>query len=334
MKLRKRLLAGFMALSTLFISACNNQTGNNTVETTDPNKISFVLDWTPNTNHTGVYVALAKGYYEEEGLQVEIIQPPEDGADSAVGSGQAQFGVSFQENLGTALASEQPLPITAVAAIIDHNTSGIISLVEKNIQTFKDLEGKKYATWGLPVEQAILKYAVEESGGDFSKVELVPHSGADAISLLNSGVDAVWVFEAWDNVKADLENVNYNYIPFVEASSVLDYYTPIIIGNDEFIKNHNEQAEAFMRATEKGYNFAINNPEEAAKILLEAVPELDADLVNESQATLALYYKAEKDNWGTIDEQRWETFYDFMYGNNLIDKELGTKGFTNDLLGK
>lgn len=333
MKLRKRLLAGVMAVSMIFITACNNQTSNNVVET-DPNKISFVLDWTPNTNHTGVYVALTKGYYEEEGLDVQIIQPPEDGAEAAVGSGQAQFGVSFQENLGIALASEQPLPITAVATIIDHNTSGIISLVDKNIQTFKDLEGKKYATWGLPVEQAILKYAVEESGGDFSKVEMVPHSGADAISLLNSGVDAVWVYEAWDNIKADLENVQYNYIPFVEASSVLDFYTPIIIANDDYIKNNHEKVEAFMRATEKGYNYAINNPEEAAFMLLQAVPELDEELVNESQATLALYYKAEKENWGTIDEQRWETFFDFMYGNNLIDKELGTKGFTNEFLGK
>lgn len=333
MKLRKRLLAGVMAVSMIFITACNNQTGNNVVET-DPNKISFVLDWTPNTNHTGIYVALTKGYYDEEGLNVQIIQPPEDGAEAAVGSGQAQFGVSFQENLGIALASEQPLPITAVATIIDHNTSGIISLADKNIQTFKDLEGKKYATWGLPVEQAILKYAVEESGGDFSKVEMVPHSGADAISLLNSGVDAVWVYEAWDNVKADLENVNYNYIPFVEASSVLDFYTPIIIANDDYIKNNHEKVEAFMRATEKGYNYAINNPEEAAFMLLQAVPELDEELVNESQATLALYYKAEKENWGTIDEQRWETFFDFMYGNNLIDKELGTKGFTNEFLGK
>ena len=163
---------------------------------------------------------------------------------------------------------------------------------------------------------------------------MVPHSGADAISLLNSGVDAVWVYEAWDNIKADLENVSYNYIPFVDASTVLDYYTPVIIANDEYIKNNYAQTEAFIRATEKGYNFAINNPEEAAQILVKAVPELDADLVNESQAILALYYRAEKENWGTIDEQRWETFFDFMYGNNLIDKEIGTKGFTNEFLGK
>lgn len=336
MKLTKKILSISLALSMLFLSACNksDSTLNKTISNQDPNKISFVLDWTPNTNHTGIYVAIEKGYYAEEGLEVNIIQPQEDGAESTVASGQAQFGVSFQENLAIALSNENPLPITAVATIIDHNTSGIISLAEKNIQSFKDLEGKKYATFGLPVEQAILKYAVEQSGGDFSKVELVPHSGADAISLLNSGVDAVWVYEAWDNIMADLQGVNYNFIPFVEASSVLDFYTPIIIANDDFIKNNNAQAEAFMRATEKGYNFAINNPEEAGQILLKSVPELNPELVNESQTTLALYYTAEKESWGTIDEQRWETFFNFMYGNNLIPIELGTKGFTNEFLGK
>lgn len=340
--MKKKFFAGAMAL-LIGVSAAGCGAQKKTQEimggdgtgagSSKSGKVSFVLDWTPNTNHTGVYVALANGYYEEEGLEVEIIQPPEDGAIAAVGSGQAQLGVSFQENLGEVLASDSPAPVTAVATIIEHNTSGIISLRDKDIESFKALEGHKYATWGLPVEQAILKFAVESEGGDFGKVEMVPHSGADAVSLLKTGqVDAVWVYEAWDNVLADLDGLLYNFIPFVQANSVLDFFTPIIIANDDFLANDPETAKAFMRATAKGYEFAIANPKEAAEILLAAVPELDRALVEESQQILSAYYKAEKEHWGPIDVVRWEAFYDFMYAQELIDKHISSKGFTNDFL--
>ena len=102
--------------------------------------ITFVLDWTPNTNHTGIYVADKLGYFKEAGIQIDIQQPPEDGATALVATGKAQFGVDFQDYLAPAYVSD--LPVTAVAALIQHNTSGIISLKEKGIQSPKDLEGK------------------------------------------------------------------------------------------------------------------------------------------------------------------------------------------------
>lgn len=90
-------------------------------------KVTLVLDWTPNTNHTGFYVAQEKGYFKDAGLEVEIVQPPEDGASALVASGKAQFGIDFQDSIAPAFAGEDPLPVTAVAALIQHNTSGVIS---------------------------------------------------------------------------------------------------------------------------------------------------------------------------------------------------------------
>ena len=86
-------------------------------------KITFCLDWTPNTNHTGLYVAQAKGYYEEAGLDVEIVQPPENGAALMCAAGQAQFAIEAQDTMAASLALDEPLGITAVAGIIQHNTS-------------------------------------------------------------------------------------------------------------------------------------------------------------------------------------------------------------------
>ncbi|MCL2271154.1 MAG: ABC transporter substrate-binding protein, partial [Treponema sp.] len=95
----------------------------------DANLVRLVLDWTPNTNHTGLYVALEKGWFAEEGLSVQIIQPPEDGALALLGSGNVEFAIDFQETMGPAIAkARDALPIQAVAAIISHNTSGIMSL--------------------------------------------------------------------------------------------------------------------------------------------------------------------------------------------------------------
>ncbi|MDD3796725.1 MAG: ABC transporter substrate-binding protein, partial [Lachnospiraceae bacterium] len=175
--MKKRLfavcMAGAMAVSTL--GAGGNvfaaETEAAAAGTEDLTDITFVLDWTPNTNHTGLYVAEAKGYFADAGLNVEIVQPPEDGAEVLVAAGKAQFGVSFQDSMAPAIVGDAALPITAVAALIQHNTSGIISRAGEGMDRPKGLEGKKYATWDMEVEKAMMKNVVEADGGDFSKVE-------------------------------------------------------------------------------------------------------------------------------------------------------------------
>jgi len=336
MKLNKKITSFILAASMIVgLTACSGGTEENTdTDNGELQKLTFVLDWTPNTNHTGIYAALENGYYKEAGLDVEIIQPPEDGALGAVGTGNAQFGVDFQESLATALTAEQPIPVTAVAAIIDHNTSGIISMKEKGIDSFDKLEGKTYATWDMPAEQAIIRQVMTDSGAAYENLKMVPNSGADALSLMQTDVDAVWVYEGWDVMMAELAGLDYNYIAFSDQSPVLDFYTPIIVANNEFLATNPDTAKAFMEATAKGYEFAVENPKEAAAILVKQVPELSLDLVEKSQVFLAQQYKAEKTSWGTIDEARWSAFYDWMYDQKLIPSELGNKGFTNEFLPK
>ena len=115
--------------------------------------VTVVLDWTPNTNHTGIYVALANGYFQEAGLDVQVVQPPEDGAVTLVASGKAQFGVSFQDSLAPAFAGDSPMPVTAVAAIIQHNTSGIVSRAGEGMDTPRGLDH-------LDVQTGFLKIAI------------------------------------------------------------------------------------------------------------------------------------------------------------------------------
>ena len=297
-------------------------------------KVTFVLDWTPNTNHTGLYVAQEKGFFEEAGLDVEIVQPPEDGAVVLVASGKAQFGVSFQDSLAAALSGDDALPVTAVASVIQHNTSGIISRAGEGMDTPKGLENHSYATWNGSIELATLQEVVEADGGDFSQVQLIPSTVTDEVSALKTNsVDSIWIFYGWAGVKTELEELDTDYFAFADIDPVFDYYTPVIISGNSFLEENPDTAKAFLSAVSKGYEFAIQNPEEAADILCAAAPELDKELVLASQQYLADQYKADAPYWGHIDAKRWNNFYKWVNNKHLLETEVPLNaGFTNDYL--
>lgn len=326
----KKICALLLAVVMTFsLTACGNKETDTSLE-----KVTFVLDWTPNTNHTGIYVADALGYFEEAGIEVEIQQPPEDGASVLVASGRADFGVGFQDSMAAAISGDNALPITAVAAIIQHNTSGIISNVGNGMDVPKGLEGHSYATWNGAIELATLEAVVEADGGDFSKVELIPSTVTDEVSALKTNsVDSIWIFYGWAGVKTELEGLATDYFEFADIDPVFDYYTPVLIANNEFLADKPETAKAFLAAVSKGYEYAIENPEEAAKILCEAAPELDEELVVASQKYLAKEYKAEASRWGEIDANRWNAFYKWVNDNKLTEDEVPLDtAFSNDYL--
>ena len=226
----KKIIALLLALTLAAALSCSfAESGNLT-------KITFCLDWTPNTNHTGVYAAQALGYYREAGLDVEIVQPPENGALLMCAAGQAQFAVDAQDTMAASLDLEQPLGITSVAALIQHNTSGILSRAEDGITSAKGLENRVYATWDSPIELAMLRYCMEKEGADFSKLKLIPNNVTDEPAALAAHqIDAVWIFYGWSGVNAELSDVKCGYWDFASLSSDLDYYTPVILANNDFL---------------------------------------------------------------------------------------------------
>lgn len=333
---RAFVTGGSLAATSLALAGCGGQQGGEPSDTTGPTdytKLTFCLDWAPNTNHTGIYVADAKGYYADEGLEVRIVQPAEDGAEAMVGMGQAELGVSFQDCIAGALCSGND-GLTAVAAIIQHNTSGVMSRAADGITRPAAMEGHTYATWELPIEQAMLKQVVEKDGGDFAKVKLVPNAVDDEVSALKANMfDAVWVYEGWAVQNAALQQFPVNYFSFISIDDVFDYYSPVIAANVEYAQSNPETIKAFLRAVKKGYEFSMDNPEEAAAILCEAVPELDAALVEQSQVYLAGQYQADAKSWGEIDGERWAAFFGWLNDNGLTEEPLDVNaGWTSEYL--
>lgn len=326
----KKILILILTLSlVLALTACGVES--------EPAEITFALDWTPNTNHTGIYVAEALGYFEEAGLKVTVVQPSEDSTEMLVASGNAQFGVSFQDTMAPALIGDSPLPITAVAAVIQHNTSGIVSRAGEGLDHPAGMEGHTYATWDLDVEKATLRRVIEADGGDFDKVQLIPSNVTDEVTALSTkSVDSIWIFYGWAGVACEVAGLDIDYFAFADIDPVFDYYTPVLIANNDYLSRHPEEAKAFLDACRRGYEYAIAHPEEAAEILMEAVPELRANeqLVIESQKYLAGEYKAEVEKWGYIDPARWDAFYSWLNENGLVESPLAAgAGFTNDYLG-
>ena len=297
-------------------------------------KITFCLDYTPNTNHTGIYVAQAKGYFKDEGLTVKVVQPADGTAEAMIGSGQAQMGVSYQDYIANALSSKNPVAIEAVAAIIQHNTSGIMSRKADGITSAKKMEGHTYATWSMPVEQATIKQVMESDGGDFDKLKMVPYEVDDEVAGLKANMfDCVWVYEGWAVQNAKVQHYDVNYFSFVSMDKVFDFYTPVIAANDDFAKKYPDVVKAFVRAAKRGYEYAIKHPKAAGDILLDAAPELSADLVQASAKYLADQYQADAKSWGVIDKSRWNAYFEWLNDKNLVENKLDVNsGWTMDYL--
>lgn len=297
-------------------------------------KVTFMLDYTPNTNHSGIYLAKEKGWYRDAGIEIDIIQPAATGIEQAVAAGRAQFAVSFQENVIPARA--QGVPVVSVAAVIQHNTSSLLSLAADNIKRPRDLEGKTYGGYGGPLETALVKKLVSCDGGNPEKVKFVELGEVDYLVGMEQGrFDFAWIFDGWDGVRiTEITKQDVNVLRFIDyAACIPDWYTPIIITSEKVLKEDGDLARRFMAATARGYEYAIDHPSEAADALLKNAPETDATLARASAAYLASRYADKGSKWGRQDERTWVRFENFLREAKLTDKPVDvSQAFTNDLL--
>lgn len=306
---------------------------NNAAPQAQLKKVSVVLDWTPNTNHTGLYVAKEKGFFKEQGLDVDIIMPPKEGADQLVASGKADFGVSYQESITQ--ARTQGVPLVSVAAIIQHNTSGFASPVAKNIKSPKDFEGKTYGGWGSPVEKEMIKSLMDEQKANVDKVKIVNTGDTDFFTAVKRDIDFAWIYYAWTGVEAEMRGEKLNMLYLTDYSKKLDYYTPLLATSESKIAKDPDTVKAFVAAAAKGYEFAIKNPDEAGQILSKSVPDLDKELVKRSQQWLSPKYQDDAPRWGVQKQEIWDNYATWMFDHGLLEKKLdSSKAFTNEFLPK
>lgn len=334
---KTKLLKAVCALAmTAAMTGCGS--GESEPETSGLVDVKLMLDYTPNTNHTGIYVAQEQGLYKDAGLNVEIIEPGDNATTSMVAAGKADFGISYQEDVTYALTSEDPLPIKTIAAVVQHNTSGFVALESMGIESVKDFEGKTYAGWGAPSEEAVIHAVMNEAGADFDKLTIVGADGSGIAGLSDetgpNKVNLGWEFYGWAVIQAMQAGYDVKYIPLNELDKRLDYYTPVIITNDDMIANDPDTVKKFMEATKKGYEYAIEHPEEAAKILHDkALPDTDLSFLEASQEYLSQEYAKDAPSWGVMKDSVWNDYTDFMYECGLIDHKIEASAqYTNEFV--
>jgi len=323
------LLLGAIPFAVL---ACGDDSGGNR----DLKKVTLMLDWTPNTHHSGIYAAKAKGYFKDAGLDVQIVEPAAGGVEQVVANGSADFGISIQEAVIPARA--EGVPIVSIGAIRQHNGSSLMSLASENIKRPKDLEGKTYGGFGGALETALIKKLVSCDGGDPSKVKFVEVGNIDYLAGMEQNrFDFVWVFESWDVIRArEVENKPVSSLLFSDyLQCIPDWYTPLFITSEKMLKDNPETVRKFMSAVSRGYEFAMQNPAEAASILETAAPENDERLVTKSSQYMTTHFVDRGRQWGFQDQDTWAKFEQFLRDSGLTTKQIDVKAaYTNDYLPK
>lgn len=343
-RLRRRpslrlVAAALLAVTALILAACggddddgatgDDATGNGAADALRP--VTLMLNWTPNAHHLGIYAAEQQGWYEEAGLDVEIVEPAGEGVDPAVATGRADFGISVAESVLP--AREAGLPVVSVATILPSNDSSLMALAEDGIERPRDLEGTTYGGFGGALETELISTLVSCDGGDPDSITFVEIGNVDYLAGMEQDrYDFVWVFSGWDGLRAtEVEGVDITEIRFADhLDCIPDWYTPLIVTSEEILADDPGLVEAFLEATARGYDLAVDDPQAAADLLLAAAPELDEDLVRESADYYGPRFTAEGQPWGVQSDEIWEEFGAFVLQAGLLDEAIDTSAAFTD----
>ncbi len=296
-------------------------------------EITVVLDWTTNTKYSGLYVAMKKGYFEKEGLDISVVEPPEDGATGMVASGEAEFGIAYQNELAENFSSDNQLPVAAVATLLQHNQTGFISLARYEINTPANIPDHTVAYSGDIIEQTVIRTLIEQSGGDFSRVKMEETYVDDVAETMGFGLQVVPGDYGWDGIACERQGLDINFMAWRDLNETFDYYGPLLIANTEFLTKQPDMARAFLSAVKQGYQDAVMDPAEAARILLEQEPDLDQGLVESSQRYMSQQYIADSMEFGVIDAERWNRYYNWINAMGFYQTPIPEGvGFTNEFL--
>ena len=302
------LIFGFISLG--FISACG---GSNSEEST----ISIQLDWTPNTNHVGIYIALANGWYEEEGINVEIVPYSDANPDVVVANGLADIGISFPPNLIFSRAAG--LDLISIAAVLQSNPTELAVLESSDILRPRDFDGRIYAGFGLPFEESRIKAVIRADGGQ-GEFTVVTLSTFAYEALYNERADFTEIFTTWEGIEAELRGVKLRTFRFNDFG-VPDFPGVILIAQQSTVSERSDVLRRFLEVTRRGYEFAANQPEEATRIFIAYVGEdvfPEAELVRLSNIMLADVFVDTNGSWGLQDAKVWDAYATWMVAQGIL----------------
>jgi ABC-type nitrate/sulfonate/bicarbonate transport system substrate-binding protein len=288
-----------------------------------PATVRLALDWTPNTDHTGFFVARHEGWYARDGITLQILPYTGTAPETLIGTHQADCGISFQDSMTFAVAAG--VRITSVMAILQRTASQIAVLDGSPIKRPRDLDGRTYGGFGYPNEVPTIKFVIQHDGGT-GKFKNVVIDSAAYEALYAKRVDFTIPFTAWEGVEATLRGIKLRYFAFTDYGFP-DFYQVVLACDPDWLAREPDAARRFVTLTAQGFELAARSPDEAAAMLVEENPgafDANPDLPKASAEFLASngYYVDVAGKVGTQTLERWQGYSGFLFDQGLlVDKD-------------
>lgn len=300
-------------------------------------KLRLALDWTPNTNHTGFFVAREKGFYKNAGIEIDIQSPLEDDYATTPAKklelGETDLAIAPTESLISYRTKSDPFSMRAIAAILQEDASAIAVLKNSEVTRPKDLDGKSYASYGARYEDQIVKQIIKNDGGEGNLNLHYPNKLGIWNTLVDGTYDATWIFTAWEGVEAEQRGIELS--TFKLGDYGIPYgYSPVLCASEDRIANDPGILTSFLQATKRGFEFATSRPEQAAEILKPELTEHDRQHLDllKSQTMINDFY-VKDGNWGVMESNVFDPFVDWLKANDLVSDSLDADLlFTNKCL--
>lgn len=320
------------------VAACGNSGSTTDAESDTPaslDSMTLMLNWSPNAHHAGIYAALSLGLYEEQGIDLQLIEPSSSSSvEQALAAGQVQVGISQAESLIPARAVE--IPVVAIATFFGVNDSALMA--DANTATLSSgasLSGLTYGGWGAAFEEEIIAELLRCEGVDPSEMDFVEVGDADYLVGFDQGhYDVAWVFNGWDGLRAtEVLDRDMSFLSFKDhLDCIPNWYTPIFIAAEAFIEESPDLLERFLAATSDGYQRVAEDPTLGITALTAAAPELDAALVDAAVNYYSSLYLTDGE-FGTMEADQWQAFINFLSSAGIIEAGIAAADvFTNEFL--
>jgi putative hydroxymethylpyrimidine transport system substrate-binding protein len=295
-------------------------------------KVTVALDWYPNANHAGLYLAEKQGEFKAAGIEIDLYTPSDPTVVlQTVGAGQDTFGISYQTDV--LLARAQGVPVVAIAALVQHPLVCVMALKEKEIARPADLKGKTVGYPGIPSQEAYLATMLETDGLALTDINLVNVEFNLVPAVISGQADAVMgAYWTHETILAEQEGYPVTTLR-VEDWGVPDFYELVLVAREETVARRAELVTAFLTAVQRGYEAAIADPEAAIETLLTSYPETDRVVEEKGLDLLIPVWTDGVPAFGTQTAERWTTYGEWMKSRDLIPRDLDiTRAFSTDLL--
>lgn len=318
------ILSGIMMLS---VAACSSgQTAENENTAGELQNFDIVLDWYPNAVHSFIYVAMEKGYYEEEGLNVNVQFPSNtNDAISLTAAGQADAGLYYQTNT-VSTAANQNIPIKVIGTVVQHPLNIVMSMGESGINGAKDLKGKTVGYPGTPDNEVFIKAMMEHNGLKYEDVTMQDVGFDLNTALITGNVDAIiggYINHEYPTLLQEGYDVTYFDIT---DEGIPDYEELVLVTGEKQIEEESDKLEAFIRASKKGFEDMKNDPQAALDTLLKYQDEgnypLDPEIEKASMEILLPLMESDEQEFLTVNEQSWTDTIDWLNEQGLLENEI------------